>query len=178
MEGDLVYIPLIENFFEIIFVEHEDNQAMFYTLGKGRGGNVYVYALKLKQFVFSNEYIHTGVSEIDTQIRDNYSRVRLNLVDVSGDFLVDEMVYQTSSNAQAIVHSYTANSYIEVYRANGQFTGTMITGNTSGATANVSLADDLTIMDNFFEDIVDNNRIEVESDQIMDFSERNPFGEA
>ena len=54
-EGDLIYIPLVENFFEITFVEHENDQAMFYTLGRGRGGNVYVYALKLKQFVFSNE---------------------------------------------------------------------------------------------------------------------------
>ena len=39
-EGDLIYIPLIQNFFEITFVEHENNQAMFYTLGRGRGGNV------------------------------------------------------------------------------------------------------------------------------------------
>ena len=46
-EGDLVYIPLIQNFFEITFVEHENDQAMFYTLGRGRGGNVYVYALKM-----------------------------------------------------------------------------------------------------------------------------------
>ena len=53
-EGDLIYIPLVENFFEITFVEHENDQAMFYTLGRGRGANVYVYALKLKQFVFSN----------------------------------------------------------------------------------------------------------------------------
>ena len=44
-EGDLLYIPLIQNFFEITFVEHENNQAMFYTLGRGRQGNVYVYAL-------------------------------------------------------------------------------------------------------------------------------------
>ena len=53
-EGDLIYMPLVQNFFEITFVEHENDQAMFYTLGRGRGANVYVYALKLKQFVFSN----------------------------------------------------------------------------------------------------------------------------
>ena len=40
-EGDLIYIPLFQNFFEITFVEHENNQTMFYTLGRGRGGNVY-----------------------------------------------------------------------------------------------------------------------------------------
>jgi hypothetical protein len=33
-------------------------------------------------------------------------------------------------------------------------------------------------MDNAFEDIIDNNRIENESDAIIDFTEHNPFGEA
>jgi hypothetical protein len=33
-------------------------------------------------------------------------------------------------------------------------------------------------MDNAFEDVVDNNRIETESDAILDFTETNPFGEA
>ena len=78
-EGDLIYVPMLQNFFEITFVEHENNQAMFYTLGRGRGGNVYVYALKLKQFVFSNEVVETGNAEIDGQIRDAYPRTRLTL---------------------------------------------------------------------------------------------------
>ena len=47
-EGDLIYIPLFNSFFEITDVDRENNQAMFYTLGRGRGGNVYVYALKKK----------------------------------------------------------------------------------------------------------------------------------
>jgi hypothetical protein len=76
-EGDLIYVPLIQNFFEITFVEHENDQAMFYTLGRGRGANVYVYALKLKQLVFSNELISTGIIEIDNQIRDIYPRTRI-----------------------------------------------------------------------------------------------------
>ena len=33
-EGDLIYVPLVQNFFEITMVEHENNQAMFYTLGR------------------------------------------------------------------------------------------------------------------------------------------------
>ena len=35
-EGDLIYVPLTDAFFEITFVEHENDQAMFYTLGRGR----------------------------------------------------------------------------------------------------------------------------------------------
>ena len=48
---------------------------------------------------------------------------------------------------------------------------------TSGAIWTISTADDLANMDNVFEDIQDNNRIESESDSIIDFTEINPFGE-
>jgi hypothetical protein len=181
-EGDLIYIPLVENFFEITFVEHENDQAMFYTLGRGRGGNVYVYALKLKQFVFSNEVVETGIAEIDNQIRDHYPRTRVTLTSGSGTFVRDEIVYVGASlanaTAQAIVHSFTPNTHIDIYRVRGDFTTGNITGNTSGALWSINTVSDTATMDDAFEDIVDNNRIETESDGIIDFSEVNPFGEA
>jgi len=183
-EGDLIYIPLVQNFFEITFVEHENDQAMFYTLGRGRGGNVYVYAIKMKQFVFSNEIIETGVSEIDGQIRDEYPRTRLTLnAGGSGAYFNDEIVYQGASlataNASALVHNYTTGISLDVYRTIGTFaSGTPLKGNTSNAIWTVSTSSDTATMDDAFEDIVDNNRIETESDAIIDFTETNPFGES
>lgn len=181
-EGDLIYVPLVQNFFEITFVEHENNQAMHYTLGRGRGGNVYVYALKLKQFVFSNEIIQTGITEIDEQIRDEYPRVRLSLDNVVGKFIKDEVVYQGVSyetrTADALVHDFQQDSIINTYRNRGVFGDGLVIGKTSGATATVLVSSDTANMDNAFEDIIDNNRIETESDVILDWSEKNPFGEA
>jgi len=181
-EGDLIYVPLVENFFEITFVEHENDQAMFYTLGRGRGANVYVYALKLKQLVFSNEIISTGVTEIDNQIRDVYPRTRISLsAGGSGTYTNDETVYVganlASATAQALVYDYVAGSYIDVYRVVGEFSSGSITGNTSGAIWTISTVDDTVTMDSAFEDVQDNYRIESESDSIIDFSEVNPFGE-
>ena len=46
-EGDLIYLPLTSNYFEIKFVEHEEP---FYQLGKG-----YVYKLKAELFEYSDE---------------------------------------------------------------------------------------------------------------------------
>jgi len=46
-EGDLIYLPLTNNYFEIKFVEHEEP---FYQLGKG-----YVYKLKAELFEYSDE---------------------------------------------------------------------------------------------------------------------------
>ena len=180
-EGDLIYIPLVKNLFEITFVEHENDQAMFYTLGRGRGGNVYLYGLKLKQYVFSNEVISTGVSEIDDQMRDYYPKNKLVLNTGTGTFINDEIVYQGANlayaTAQALVHDQVQNTHIDVYRTIGTFTSGTVKGNTSGAIWSISTADDLDNMDNVFEDIQDNNRIESESDSIIDFTEINPFGE-
>jgi len=184
-EGDLIYIPLLQNFFEITFVEHENGQAMYYTLGRGRGGNVYVYALKLKQFVFSNEVVETGNAEIDGQIRDAYPRTRLTLnAGGSGAFVNDEIVFVSpdatyaNATAQAIVHNYVTGASVDVYRVRGTFTTGTLRGKTSSATWTLNTVSDTSTMDDAFEDVVDNNRIETESDAIIDFTEHNPFGEA
>jgi hypothetical protein len=180
-EGDLIYVPLIQNLFEITFVEHENAQAMYYTLGRGRGGNVYVYALKLKQFVFSNEIIDTGFFEIDEQVRDEYPRTRLSLSSGgTGKFVNDEIVYQGTDLANAtvtgLVYDFTPNTTIDVYRTIGTFNTGILKGNTSNAQWTISLVSDTATMNNAFENIVDNARIESESDAIIDWTETNPFG--
>jgi hypothetical protein len=182
LEGDLIYIPMTTSFFEITSVESENDQAMFYTLGRGRGGNVYVYALKLKQFYFSNEIIETGISEIDGNIRNYYPKLRISLGSGSGKFVNDEIVYQGSSlstaTAQALVYDFQPNAYIDVYRMQGDFTSTAnVHGNTSSAQWTVTLASDAPVQNTAFEDIIDNARIEAASDGIIDFTEVNPFGE-
>ena len=179
-EGDLIYVPLVQNFFEISFVEHENDQAMFYTLGRGRGANVYVYALKLKQFVFSNELVSTGVKEVDDQIRDAYPRTRITLTSGSGTFVADEIVYQgvalANASAQAVVHTFTKNTHIDLIRVEGTFVSGNVRGNTSSSNWIISTISDTATMNTAFEDIVDNARIEAEADGIMDWTETNPFG--
>ena len=181
LEGDLIYIPLIQNFFEITLVEHENDQAMFYTLGRGRGANVYVYALKLKQFVFSNEIIDTGIKEVDEQIRDAYPRTRIALSTGTGKFVNDEIIYQgpnlSFSTAQAVVYDLTPNIHVDVIRVQGNFVSGNVVGNTSGSQWIINTISDTATMNNAFEDVVDNARIEAESDGIIDFTEHNPFGE-
>ena len=183
MEGDLIYIPLMQNFFEVTFVEHENDQAMFYTLGRGRGGNVYVYALKLKQFVLSDELIQTGHTEIDEQAFDSYKRTRLDVpINGTGKFTVGEFVYQGNSlataNAVATVHTTVPGRHLDVVNVKGQFTvGVTIVGATSGATWALETAADDMPTDSVFEDVADNNIIQDEAGDILDFTEHNPFGE-
>lgn len=186
-EGDLIYLPLLKNFFEITFVEHENDQALFYALGRGRGGNVYVYSLKLKQFVFSEEVVSTGIDEIDGQIRDVYKRTELAVyAGGTGTYVADEIVYQSpntlaNATAQAIVHTWHPTTRkLDLIRVQGTFANNAnVIGATSNAIFRANGVENDTAFDNdAFEDIIDNTRIETESDGIIDFTEHNPFGEA
>ncbi len=184
-EGDLIYIPLLQNFFELTHVEHENNQAMMYTLGRGRGGNVYVYALRMKQFVFSDEIVSTGIADIDDQIIGAYRGTDL-IMTVGGSGTFDaannEVIYQGSnvatSTAQAIARTWTADTRtLDVIRVRGTFTGNVaVKGATSNAIWTLASTDTDTPMTNAFEDLIDNKRLETEADAIIDFSEENPFG--
>lgn len=183
-EGDLIYVPLLRGFFEITFVEHENDQAMYYTLGRGRGGNVYVYAIKLKQYVFSEEIISTGKQEIDDDAFDYYRKTRLSVpVSGTGTFARGEIIYQgatlANATAQAIVHTWNPARYVDVVQVQGNFvSGTVLKGNTSNAIWTMDEpADDMVPLDNAFEQVNDNYTIETESDSIIDFTEVNPFGE-
>ena len=72
-EGDLVYVPLMNSFFEIQFVE---DQEPFFQLG-----NLPVYKLKTTRFEYSSERFNTGQNEID-ELETNRS--------------LDQLLYQTS----------------------------------------------------------------------------------
>jgi len=184
-EGDIIYIPLLQNFMEITFVEHEDKQAMFYTLGRGRGGNVFVWALRMKQFVFSNEQIQTGVDEVDDQILEAYQLTDLILTSGSGTFDVanNELVYQGANlayaNAFGTAHTWNASSNtLSIALVNGLFANTAnVHGANSGANWIMTTLDTNTPLDTQFEDAIDNKILETESSAILDFSESNPFGD-
>ena len=56
-EGDIIYMPLMNRFFEILFVE---DQEPFFQLG-----NLPVYKLRVTRFEYSSERLDTGVADID-----------------------------------------------------------------------------------------------------------------
>ena len=87
LEGDLIYLPLNKKLFEIKFVEHE---AIFYQLGA-----LQMYDIKCELFEYNNEYISTGIDEIDALMLD-YSiseEVSAGIMTESGLFILDEDGY-------------------------------------------------------------------------------------
>ena len=87
LEGDLIFLPLNKKLFEIKFVEHE---AIFYQLG-----SLQMYDLKCELFEYNNEYIKTGIDDVDALMK-NYSmseEVSAGLFTENGFYILDEDGY-------------------------------------------------------------------------------------
>jgi len=67
-EGDLIYLPVTHDLFEILFADHEE---VFYQLGK-----IYVWKITCEKWRYSHEKVETGISDIDSiteQLENNNS---------------------------------------------------------------------------------------------------------
>lgn len=178
-EGDLVYLPVQFKLMEIKFVEEEKN---FFQLGRD-SKNPYMYSLTMEAFKYNGELIQTGVTEIDRIANVQAYATEYNLDSGgSGTFVLEEWVYQgtdlTNATARGVVAGWDKPSRkLKLKNVRGSFAaGTEIKGNSSGAIWDLSAPTDVLNNANF-EDIEDNSRVEQEADNILDFSESNPFGE-
>ena len=93
----------------------------------------------------------------------------------TGDFQINEVVAGSVSGATARVRNWNSGTNIlDVYKVNGSFkVSENIVGSTSGASHPLLSADTSVQSDGY----ADNDQIESNADSIIDFSERNPFGQ-
>ena len=180
-EGDLLYIPVLQSLIEIKFVEQE---LMFHSLGKRLP---YVYEMRCEAFRYSQEEINTGVSEID-QVQEEVgytTKITLNTASLnltSNNYIDDEVVYQSDDRTWAnnfasakIKEWYKANGTMFLYNIEGQFRANAnVYGNTSGAIYRSVSYDNRTDFNQY--DDYDNEEFKLETDNILDLSEQNPFG--
>lgn len=190
-EGDLIYLPVQLKLMEIKFVEQEKS---FFQLGRpgfGRGGAVaavgqakvgYMFELSLETFRYNGELFKTGYTEIDI-IADNYAQsvdYTLN-VGGTGDYTSNEVVYQGANVASSTAKAYVAdwNAVTKILRLRniyGSFASNVnIIGASSGATWSLQSGNTQEDATTSFDD---NMRIETEADNILDWTETNPFGSA
>ena len=168
-EGDLIHFSMVNKTFEIQYVEHEQP---FYQLG-----NQYVWGLRCELFEYSDEDIDTGVAAVDA-IQTNFaSAISVVMAEGgSGIFTVGETVTGGTSATTAEVKTWDATTRtLQVINRSGGFrVGETITGNDSTAvwtTYNYNTLNDVN-------DEFDNNwTIETQADDIIDFTQSNPFGE-
>src|SRR5210317_67233 len=139
-EGDIIYMPLMNSFFEIQFVE---DQEPFFQLG-----NLPVYKLKATRWEYSSEELNTGVTDIDSA-EDQYS--------------LDQLQHQVSLENEA------GSIVLENDSANGDINYFLLETYSVQTQSNYASNLDLDSEAGFDTETV--------SDDILDFTERNPFGD-
>ena len=168
-EGDLLYFPLTKDLYEIKFVEREQP---FYQFGK-----IQYYTMTAEIYEIGSDNIDTGIGEIDELETLFSSAIALTLVvGGTGDFTVGETVTGSTTGIEAEVKSWdNSTRIIQVINRTGSFaTGEAITGNDNGAVWVVGTFDTLNNTNSEYDQ---NREIEDSADAIIDWTERNPFGE-
>ena len=191
-EGDILFLPMTNKFFEITFVEHEQP---FYQLS-----NLPVYKLQCSLYEYNEEDFETGVDAIDiTQVKNSY-QVTLDYTTSSNNhFSQGETISQVvssgitvSAEVQTVNKLSTTGGRIGV--SNIAVAGTTtatdflvstsipIVGGTSSLSAYISKVYDIgDTSSGAFIDPADggaeNIAFELNADSFLDFTENNPFGD-
>ena len=198
-EGDLIYFPLSSTLFEINFVEHENP---LYQLG-----DLYSFVVFAEAFSYNNEVFQTGITDIDgfySTRKKLAQTVRLSewtqSSGTTSNFFVGEEIFQVSGHIGADISyaQYTGKAEIidiggatmTVGNVYGTFDITDVHGFSAsilgrestaewyvGGTADADFSTQINVQSD--ELFGDNEEIDIELDRddLLDFSEQDPFSE-
>lgn len=175
-EGDLIYIPFLSQRGELYEIKYVNYTDAFYVMGNKYP---YFYKLELEKFKYSQETIDVGIPNIDEIVYENAYNITLtmNTATGNGNFIRGESVHNTANSAYGTVTNWDApTGLLKVTDLYGTFANnTLVRGNTSNASYTTSQTPD-ELIDPQEREIYDNKVIQTEADEIIDFSESNPFG--
>lgn len=176
-EGDLLYVPMTNNLYEIKFVERE---VPFYQLGKN-----YIFALTCELIENADNYFNTGDPLIDDLTQESHVFPVYMKTGGSGVYEVGEEVQQTYTpvggdpvTTKATVADWDPTTRkLRLTYINGVLQPNLpLVGQDSGASWQVNNFSTIDFdIDNY--DNAQNKVMEENADEILDFTEGNPFGE-
>ena len=163
-EGDIIHYPLTGDNYEIKFVEKE---MPFFQLGK-----VYFYTITTELMERGNTVFDTGDAAVDQLEREAYT-FPITLINVTGTFSEGED-FTSSGGGTGTVVSFDAatGKLVVVYPTGGFQEGETVTG--PNGTGEIQSFTTIQVESVQYDD---NAVIEFKADDVIDFSERNPFGE-
>ena len=165
-EGDVIYHPTLGKLFEINFVDHDEP---FYQLD-----NNPVYKMRCRLFEYSSEVLDTGITAID-EIEDDLSR----------QALIYQFTLEQSSavNEDIRLEWGVADAGLVLEETDGD----NIIGENDSSSVGESiilengsylLNEEYIVGDMVTDKTAQNELFDLLDDTILDFSERNPFGDA
>ena len=170
LEGDLLFFPLTKDLYEIKFVEVE---AVFHQFGK-----LQFYQITAEIYEMGNESIDTGIADID--LIENILTSAINVVMLNGSgtiaYEVGETVTGSISGVTAKVTEWnpTTRTLTVITRTGTFVEEEMLVGEESDAEWEVQ---SFRTQEDPNTDYDQNKYIQDEADDILDFTEKNPFGE-
>ena len=170
LEGDLLFFPLTKDLYEIKFVKVE---AVFHQFGK-----LQFYEITAEIYEMGNESIDTGIPDID--LIENILTAAINVVMLNGSgtiaYEVGETVTGSISNVTAKVSNWnpTTRTLTVITRTGTFVEEEILTGSESDAEWEVQ---SFNTQEDPNTDYDQNKYIQDESNVILDFNEKNPFGE-
>ena len=189
-EGDVIFLPMTNSFFEINFVEDD---SPFYQLS-----NLPVYRMQCSLFEYADEDFDTGIETIDLKTGQSAYQVFLDVTVSGGNhFEVGETVSQIVATGitvsgevqQRTKTSDTAGTYgISNIGVTGSVgvakdfivsSTAVLTGGTNSYTGTITKVYDVSDNTQTFttDGAAENVAIELEADSFIDFTESNPFGD-
>ncbi len=181
-EGDLIYLPLTKKLFQINHVEHEQP---FYQLG-----NLPLYKMRCQLFEYNDENLDTGVDTIDAIERANAYEYILNLNATSVANRIGDTATQILDSASGLqmvgeVSRWSdsdQNLHLIHIGANDGKYHEFVTSRPIKITGDNRADSDFTILtiteNNKISNNEQNNDFSDLSDDFLDFTEDNPFGDA
>jgi len=175
-EGDLLYVPMTKNLYEIKYVERE---VPFYQLGKN-----YIFSLTCELMQHADNYFDTGNDDIDNLNQEGYVFPVIVKVGGTGTFALGEEVRQTYTvDGSPVTTKATVSEWVPSTRKlrltyiNGVLKPNIaLVGQNSAASWIVDTFSTIDIdIDDYNND--QNKIMETKADAILDFTEGNPFGE-
>lgn len=175
-EGDLLYVPMTKNLYEIKFVERE---VPFYQLGKN-----YIFSLTCELLENADNYFNTGNPDIDDYAQEAHVFPVQFKTGGTGAYIVGETITQTYQvdgvdvDVTATVADWDATARkLRLTYINGILREDLpLIGNDSGAEW---VVDTFSTIDFQIDNSKNSENLyyEEQGDLILDFSESNPFGE-
>jgi len=171
-EGDLVYHPILGKIFEVSFVDHDEP---FHQLD-----NNPIYKLKCKQFEYSSEALDTGITTIDS-IEDSESR---NTRDF--EFTLEQSTAQNEeiniqharSNFGLLLEETSGDNIIGEDDETSVGTSILLENDADSGDPAYLLTEDYIVGDYVQDKTAQNELFDSLDDNVLDFSESNPFGDA
>ena len=170
LEGDLVYHPVLTKVFEVSFVDHDEP---FHQLD-----NNPVYKLRCKQYEYSQEVISTGIAAIDA---------------IEDDLTTDTTEYQFTLEQSTTQNENMALEYSLDGLLLEETDGDNITAENDDSSVGTNILlenaadsgdpayliqEDYIVGDMSTDKTAQNELFDSLDDDILDFSESNPFGDA